>query len=1075
MGGIVHHNDSSYGTGNTVRGNLTEVQQLVSGTSNYLNTFKSYDITGQAPTSTDSNGNITTYSYTDNFFTDSGNNATPTASTPPAPTNAYLTKVTQGALVTKYGYYWGKGQKALSTDPNSQSTHFNFYDSLDRTTSTIFPDRGWNYTVYASASEVLIDRYTGITSPTLTTSCPPSGNACRHDQEQLDALGRNSSNVLVSDPISPTQVATAYDSNGRILKTSNAYRTTSDSTYGWTTPTYDGLDRTIQIQQADLSVAKTYYGASVSTGGGVNSQLCSSSGLGYPVLAVDEAGKKRQSWTDGFGRLIEVDEPSSGGTLSVGTCYSYDLNDNLTGVAQSTVTRSFSYDLLSRLTTAVNPESGTTTYYYTTSGGSLCSGSISSMCRRSDAKAVTTTYAYDTLNRLISKTYSDSTHAVTYSYDGTTCVGTSLCYNKGLRTGMSDAAGSESWSYDPLGREWGDKRITNGVSAQTTYTYDLNGSLLTLTYPSGRTITYLSNAAAQPIAATDIANTITYATNGSYAPNASLMTLSNSTQFNSTYIYNQRLQPCWIYTTVAPGALAASSGCSGSATVGTIMDLKYNFNAGSSDNRNVIGITNNRDTTRSQAFAYDTLNRISTAQTTSTHSTSPGNCWGELFSYDQWANLLSIGVSSSAYNGCVQESLSLGMNPNGSNQISSPGVWSYDGDGNLITTPAPASASYTYDAENQMIWTAGVNYLNDGDGRRVEKSNGKLYWYGRSGEVLDETDLNGNLTSEYVFFGGKRIARRDTPSNNIFYYFADHLGTSREIVESGQTTPCYESDFYPFGGERAPIVSTCSQNYKFTGKERDNESGLDNFGARYRSFSLGRFLSPDPDGEGAAPQDPETWNMYSHVRDNPLSYTDPTGRNVLLCLDGATQCQDLSDEQYARLYQVQNGQDGVVLPGGKFPNGDVTCSGTKCGTAHYFEEPMESDNGVNMAMVMPFAGGIAGGLAGGAEAVVDETVETATASATKSASTALTPGRANTINHIFGKVGHNLSDLVAKLGSKDAAFDALEDATTKEVVSKGITTGQYKVFVSVAGEKVTVTGSVVNGSVRIGSAYIPNP
>jgi hypothetical protein len=214
--------------------------------------------------------------------------------------------------------------------------------------------------------------------------------------------------------------------------------------------------------------------------------------------------------------------------------------------------------------------------------------------------------------------------------------------------------------------------------------------------------------------------------------------------------------------------------------------------------------------------------------------------------------------------------------------------------------------------------------------------------------------------------------------------------------------------------------------------------------------------------------------MYSYVRDNPLSYTDPTGRRVLLCLDGATQCQDLSDEQYARLYQVQNGQDGVVLPGGKFPNGDVTCSGAKCGTVYYFEAPMESDNGVNMAMVMPFAGGIAGGLAGGAEAVVNETVETATASATKSASTALTPGRANTINHIFGKVGHNLSDLVAKLGSKDAAFDALEDATTKEVVSKGIT-GQYKVVVSVAGEKVTVTWAVVNGSVRIGSAYIPNP
>ena len=71
-------------------------------------------------------------------------------------------------------------------------------------------------------------------------------------------------------------------------------------------------------------------------------------------------------------------------------------------------------------------------------------------------------------------------------------------------------------------------------------------------------------------------------------------------------------------------------------------------------------------------------------------------------------------------------------------------------------------------------------------------------------EILDESNLSGGITNEYIFFGGQRIARRD-PSSNVFYYFSDHLGTARAIAEvpSGQTTAtkCYDADLYPFGGE----------------------------------------------------------------------------------------------------------------------------------------------------------------------------------------------------------------------------------------------------------------------------------
>jgi hypothetical protein len=65
----------------------------------------------------------------------------------------------------------------------------------------------------------------------------------------------------------------------------------------------------------------------------------------------------------------------------------------------------------------------------------------------------------------------------------------------------------------------------------------------------------------------------------------------------------------------------------------------------------------------------------------------------------------------------------------------------------------------------------------------VKKSNGSLSWYGSGGEVLMRTDLAGNSPSEYVFFGGKRLAVR-VSSGNVYYYLADHLASTRTIVNS---------------------------------------------------------------------------------------------------------------------------------------------------------------------------------------------------------------------------------------------------------------------------------------------------
>jgi RHS repeat-associated protein len=184
----------------------------------------------------------------------------------------------------------------------------------------------------------------------------------------------------------------------------------------------------------------------------------------------------------------------------------------------------------------------------------------------------------------------------------------------------------------------------------------------------------------------------------------------------------------------------------------------------------------------------------------------------------------------------------------------------------------------------------------DGNGNRAMKSNGTIYWYGAGSDPLDETNLSGNLSNEYIFFGGKRIARRDS-SGNIFYYFSDHLGTSREIVQAGSTTPCYDADFYPYGGERW-YIDSCDSHFKFTGKERDSESGLDNFGARYDSSSLGRFMTTDPVMITTERlMNPQQLNLYAYVANNPLRFIDPTGE-ILQCVgDDKSRSQCFADLQ----------------------------------------------------------------------------------------------------------------------------------------------------------------------------------
>lgn len=88
---------------------------------------------------------------------------------------------------------------------------------------------------------------------------------------------------------------------------------------------------------------------------------------------------------------------------------------------------------------------------------------------------------------------------------------------------------------------------------------------------------------------------------------------------------------------------------------------------------------------------------------------------------------------------------------------------------------------------------------------------------------------------------------------------------------------------------------------KFTGQIRDTETNLDYYGARYYNSQHGRFTSVDPENAGADPSDPQSWNGYAYARNNPLKYSDPDGREYVICEPGGGNCRTYTDAQVVKL------------------------------------------------------------------------------------------------------------------------------------------------------------------------------
>jgi len=844
--------------GTTYRGNPTYVQRWISG-STWANTTITYDTTGQVFSSLDPKNNPTSFSYGQQNCSSSYQNAYPTQITNALNQYTYICYDINTGLVTSL------------KDPNDQTTTFS-YDSMLRLTGTSYPDYGSVSISYPSATE--IDTTTAIDS-----------SRSRSDTVYLDGLGRTHQTVLVSDPEGADKVDVTYNAVGLVGSVSNPYRGASPA--GGDSYVYDGLRRATQVTHADSNAAYTYYGAAVGTNNGRTTQLCSATG--YPSLRNDERGMLLQTWTDAWGAVVEVDEPDPAtGSLTSGsangTCYSYDLLGNLTGVVQgSSQTRTYVYDGLSRLTSAATPESGTTYFYYTTSGGSLCSGDPNTVCRRTDARNITTTYSYDALNRLTGKTYSDSTPPTAYAYDQTSVTigswssGTLANPVGRLVAATTTSSGSVQtasvFSYDPMGRPANHWQCTpqncNSSMWLTSYGYDLAGDVASWTHPAGPTLTNAVSTAQRITGITsslsDSTHPATLTQSMTYAPWGALSSLQNGcvgsgcVQRQETYVYNNRMQPVMI-----------ELGTSG--TVSANYCLVYNYysdiasptscavpSQGTLNNGYVLGYyyqdNVNSSLSHTTAFPRDGLKRLGTAQAT-------GNWTYNLtFSYDRYGNMT-----------CVTNGQTQGPCPN----------WTYDATTNRITT-------FTYDAAGNVLSDSAHQYTWDGEGRLATMDGGSTanIVYDAFGQMVR------NLTDNHLYNpAGQRISKLVggtwnwgiVPWGDVAMvkwassetYFVHHNNLESSTMSTDHAGAVQEDMlYYPWGQAKTP--STVVDGTFATMRTLVPTAGEETLVTpnRFYSATYGRWLSPDPLAGDIT--NPQSLNRYAYALNNPVTFADPSG------------------------------------------------------------------------------------------------------------------------------------------------------------------------------------------------------
>jgi RHS repeat-associated protein len=295
-----------------------------------------------------------------------------------------------------------------------------------------------------------------------------------------------------------------------------------------------------------------------------------------------------------------------------------------------------------------------------------------------------------------------------------------------------------------------------------------------------------------------------------------------------------------------------------------------------------------------QSYNYDAKNRLQSA--------SESSSWQQAYAYDHYGNRAVIsGIYPPVYipGGTQTPQVASASDIGGrfpSNQTDLCGINSSTGKANGFDAAGnwlACDGSNVYDAENRLTAAAGAAFAYDGNGQRVLKT-------------------ASAATTQYVYDAQAEVVAEYSPvlpaATGTHFLTADHLGSTRLVMSTNDG--CSRHDFLPFGeeidvsiasrGSLDPCYSAGANDgvvHRFTGKERDAETGLDFFEARYMSSAQGRFMSPDPSGLLAQkPQNPQSWNLYAYAMNNPLIFIDPTGLDCVYANDAGNGVESIDHD-----------------------------------------------------------------------------------------------------------------------------------------------------------------------------------
>ena len=539
----------------------------------------------------------------------------------------------------------------------------------------------------------------------------------------------------------------------------------------------------------------------------------------------------------------------------------------------------FAHDALKHLTQIINPEGGIVQFGYDANGNRI---------QLIDPNGNTTTYAYDLDNRLTNKTYADGK-------------GTSLAYDQGgLLSGRTNARG-----------------------IVTSYTYDANHNLLTTVYSDGTPgVTNTFDAFNRLIAVKDSLGTNSYTYDANSRRTSFDGPWTNDTinySFDAlgrqTNIVTQGGQPAaYVYDALNRVSGVQVGGASYSYTFAGANPLVQRLD---------------RPNGSFTIYQYDNLNRL----TDIANKKSAGQIINE-FSYTY--NAQDMRDSETISNGLsftFTTNQLVTYNYNSLNQVltSAPPsqIFAYDNDGNMTKGYTPDGYAFiaAYDAKNRL---KSLIYTN---GNGVVLSNQYIYgWTDFLAQVkqhqnglltndarivragyfpLQERDPSNTVTRQYAWglnIGGGIGGLIDLSQNGQNYsYLYDGNGNAVSLVDGSQT-PAAAYAYEPFGLQ---IMSNGSldQPMRFSTKRYDSSTGLIDFGYRYYSPALGRWLSLDPIAEKGG------INLYAYVGNNPIMRSDPYG--LMNCFQKTVCALGICISIW-------------VCPD-DFPEPGIPCTGTACG------------------------------------------------------------------------------------------------------------------------------------------------